>query len=44
MKSFRRTAGFILMLLLVLTDSGCGQKGPLYLPEKPEKIEQDGRI
>ncbi|MDQ3564711.1 MAG: lipoprotein [Pseudomonadota bacterium] len=32
------------MLLLVLTNSGCGQKGPLYLPDKPEKIEQHGRI
>jgi len=41
MKSFSRTAGFMLMLLLVL---GCGQKGPLYLPDKPEKIEQHGRI
>ncbi|CAN5861266.1 MAG: hypothetical protein USCGTAYLOR_00869 [Chromatiales bacterium USCg_Taylor] len=44
MKSFSRTAGFMLMLLLVLTNSGCGQKGPLYLPDKPEKIEQHGRI
>ncbi|MFH0344563.1 MAG: lipoprotein [Chromatiales bacterium] len=44
MKSFRRTAGFILLVWIVLTNSGCGQKGPLYLPDKPEKIEQRGRI
>ncbi|MBA3494693.1 MAG: lipoprotein [Gammaproteobacteria bacterium] len=44
MKSFRRTAEFILMVLLVLSNSGCGQKGALYLPDKPEKIEQHGRI
>ncbi|MGH8521163.1 MAG: LPS translocon maturation chaperone LptM [Gammaproteobacteria bacterium] len=44
MRSFRRTTGFFLMLLLVLTNSGCGQKGPLYLPDKPEKTGQHGRI
>ncbi|MGH8531491.1 MAG: LPS translocon maturation chaperone LptM [Gammaproteobacteria bacterium] len=44
MKSFSRTAGFIIMLLLFLTDSGCGQKGPLYLPDKPEKTERHGRF
>ncbi|MGH8508583.1 MAG: LPS translocon maturation chaperone LptM [Gammaproteobacteria bacterium] len=44
MKSFRRAAGFMLIAWIIFTNSGCGQKGPLYLPEKPEKIEKHGRI
>jgi predicted small lipoprotein YifL len=27
----------LLLLALALVMAGCGQKGPLYLPEKPEQ-------
>lgn len=30
-----------LFLVLLLTTAGCGQKGPLYLPEPPAETEED---
>ena len=27
----------LLLLVLALVTTGCGQKGPLYLPDKPEQ-------
>lgn len=40
----RRSAGLlgvIAILLPVLTLSGCGQKGPLYLPGNPSEIKTE---
>lgn len=31
---------YLLLLALVALLAGCGQKGPLYLPEEPEVPEQ----
>ncbi|MCO4322503.1 LPS translocon maturation chaperone LptM [Aliidiomarina quisquiliarum] len=31
----KRTSLAVLLFLLVLSVAGCGQKGPLYLPEQP---------
>ena len=30
--------GWLLLILAALTSSGCGQKGPLYLPDKGGKV------
>jgi predicted small lipoprotein YifL len=30
----------LLLLALALVMAGCGQKGPLYLPDKPEQPPQ----
>ena len=30
--------GWLLLALAALTSSGCGQKGPLYLPDKGGKV------
>ena len=30
----------LLLLALTLTMSGCGQKGPLYLPPEPEQAPE----
>ena len=35
-----RHTRYLLLLALVALLAGCGQKGPLYLPEKPEAQEQ----
>jgi predicted small lipoprotein YifL len=40
----RRSAGLlavIAILLPILTLSGCGQKGPLYLPGNPSEIKTE---
>ncbi|HLV48139.1 MAG TPA: lipoprotein [Aliidiomarina sp.] len=31
----KRTSLAVLLIVLVLSVTGCGQKGPLYLPEQP---------
>ncbi len=32
---------FVIALSLILSLAGCGQRGPLYLPEDPEKTPVD---
>ncbi|MGB5259201.1 MAG: lipoprotein [Gammaproteobacteria bacterium] len=39
---FQYRACLLLITLLVLTVQGCGQKGPLYQPDDPER--RDNRL
>ncbi len=38
---FRYIALALITAVLVLSTSGCGQKGPLYLPDEPELGRED---
>ena len=35
-----RPTRFLLLLTVIALLAGCGQTGPLYLPEEPEETEQ----
>ncbi|WP_194757437.1 LPS translocon maturation chaperone LptM [Aliidiomarina indica] len=39
----KRTKTIMLALTTLLVLAGCGQKGPLYLPEEPEQTEPEAQ-